>query len=63
MISQMNAIQNAARLAMADHRAATQRRPRSPGGNLLGTLAIPMVTIGLLAAAVVTILARLSAPG
>lgn len=35
MMSQMHLVQNAARLAMADHRAAVPRRPgRRPGRSL-----------------------------
>lgn len=50
MISQMNAVQNAARLAMADHRAAEPlllRRRSQSGGFRYGLLLIPVVMAGL----------------
>lgn len=55
MISQMNAVQNAARLAMADHRAAAplMRRARRPAAGLhqgLPALAAALAALILLVA-------------
>lgn len=45
MISQMHLVQNAARMAMADHRAAAPRRARSGGRALLRQLVAAIAAI------------------
>lgn len=60
MTSQMNLVHNAARLAMADHRAATTRRPRARRS---GIAAKAMLAIGLLLAALISFFSQVSEPG
>ncbi len=45
MISQMHLVQNAARMAMADHRAASPRRARTGAASLLRTAIAAVATI------------------
>ena len=45
MVSQMHLVQNAARLAMADHRAAAPRRARRGPVSLLRALAAALASV------------------
>ncbi len=45
MISQMHLVQNAARMAMADHRAALPRRARTGAVSLLRAAIAAVVTV------------------
>ncbi len=60
MTSQMNLVHNAARLAMADHRAAMPRRPRSRKTGIAAKL---VLAIGLLFAALISFFSQVSEPG
>ena len=60
MTSQMNVVHNAARLAMADHRAAMPRRPR-PARR--GYMAVTLGAVGLVLAYCLSLLLRFTEPG
>lgn len=60
MNSQMNLVHNAARLAMADHRAAM---PRRPSVQRRGYVATVLAAVASLTAVVVWFFSRVSEPG
>jgi hypothetical protein len=60
MTSQMNLVHDAARLAMADHRAAMPRRARP---RPQGIMTAAMLAMGALVSGLLSLVTRVSEPG